>query len=120
MIKVTTAIGLSLLLIGCAAAPEKTASIQSSGPSSDPAAFGINADDGERADRSPAGRWAVAVIGTPFYLAFKTVVCGASLAIAAPTAAVVALSDTPYGMGVDTLGDGVAANCGPPYVLSPS
>ena len=44
----------------------------------------------------------------------------AGMADAAPTAAVIALTDSPYAMGVDKLGDGVATNCGPPYVLSPS
>lgn len=72
-------------------------------------------------DRPPAhaGQWAVAIIGTPVYLAFKTAVCGATLAIAAPAAAVGALSYSPHAPDVDELGDGVAWNCGPPYVLSP-
>lgn len=72
------------------------------------------------AERPHAGQWAVAIVGTPVYLAFKTVVCGASLVVAAPTAAAQALSNSPYVMSVDQLGDGLAANCGPPYVLSPS
>ncbi|MDH3660715.1 MAG: hypothetical protein OEU92_11955 [Alphaproteobacteria bacterium] len=67
-----------------------------------------------------AGQWAVAIAGTPVYLALKTAVCSASLVGAAPTAAVIALADNPYAMGVDQLGDGIAANGDPPYVLSPS
>jgi hypothetical protein len=55
----------------------------------------------------------------PFLLAFKAVVCAGSLVIAAPTAAVIALADGPASEGVEVLGDGVARNCGPPYILTP-
>ena len=67
---------------------------------------------------SPAG-WAVAVVGTPFALAFKTVICAASLAIAAPIAGLLVLDPDPYSEGHEILGDGIANNCGPPYVISP-
>ena len=67
-----------------------------------------------------AGQWAVAAIGTPFYLAFKTALCGATLAVSAPAAAAASLSTSTYAMSVDQFGDGVATNCGPPYMLSPS
>jgi hypothetical protein len=70
--------------------------------------------------RTHAGHVAVAVVGTPVFLAVKTVVCGASLVVAAPTAAVLALADGPYGQGMQTLGDGVRYNCGPPYILRPA
>jgi hypothetical protein len=66
-----------------------------------------------------AGEVAVSVVGTPFLLAFKAVVCAGSLVIAAPTAAVIALADGPASEGVEVLGDGVARNCGPPYILTP-
>lgn len=63
----------------------------------------------------------VSVVGTPFYLIFKGVVCVASVAIAAPVAAVAALSESHYApIARRELGDGVGKNCGFPYVLSPS
>lgn len=62
----------------------------------------------------------VSALGTPFYLVFKSVVCVASVAIAAPVAGLTALSDSRYAPEVQaTLGDGVSQNCGPPYVLRP-
>lgn len=67
-----------------------------------------------------AGAWAVAVAGTPFLWAFKGAVCAGSLVVAAPTSAVVALGDRHTRKeGLAILGDGVAHNCGPPWVLSP-
>jgi hypothetical protein len=69
---------------------------------------------------SPAGNTAVAVIGTPFLLVFKTATCALTLAVAAPAAGILALGVDPYGEGYDYLGSGVAHNCGPPYVLSPT
>jgi hypothetical protein len=66
------------------------------------------------------GDAAVSVVGTPFYLAFKTVVCMASVAIAAPVAGLAALSESRFAPEIRRdLGDGVNQNCGPPYVLSP-
>jgi len=67
---------------------------------------------------TPAG-WAVSVVGTPFALGFKTVVCAASLVVAAPIAGVMVLSPDPSDQGLEILGDGIANNCGPPYVVSP-
>jgi hypothetical protein len=65
-----------------------------------------------------AGEVVVSVVGTPFLLAFKTAICGATVVVAAPIAAFSAL--TPHGgEAIDTLGEGIAINCGPPYVLSP-
>lgn len=67
-----------------------------------------------------AGRWAVAALGTPFYIAFKAAVCAGSLAIAAPTSALIAVSGPQAREeGLSVLGAGVAQNCGPPYVLAP-
>ncbi len=117
MYRVFLALSLPFLIQSCAAQkapPTHPASLYSD-------RAGSTSYHASGARYSPhAGQWAVAVIGTPVYLAFKTVVCGASLVVSAPTAAIIALSDSPYAMGVDKLGDGVAANCGPPYVLSPS
>jgi hypothetical protein len=60
------------------------------------------------------------VVGTPFYLVFKSVACVASVAIAAPMAGLAALSESPFAPEVRReLGDGVNQNCGPPYALSP-
>jgi hypothetical protein len=67
---------------------------------------------------TPAG-WAVSVVGTPFALGLKTVVCTASLVIAAPIAGMLALYPDPYPEGLEILGDGIANNCGPPWVVSP-
>jgi hypothetical protein len=66
---------------------------------------------------TPAG-WAVSIVGTPFALGFKTAVCAASLAVAAPIAGLLVLSPGPS-YGLEILGDGIASNCGPPYVVSP-
>jgi hypothetical protein len=66
-----------------------------------------------------ASGWAVSIIGTPFALAFKTVVCSASLVLAAPLAGFLTLGVDPSGEGYQVLGDGIAQNCGPPYVVSP-
>lgn len=117
--KIITAIAGFCLLLGCTSVPAKKA------PSHPPSLYSDRTGYVTRSSYSPqaephAGQWAVAVVGTPFYLAFKTVVCGASVVVAAPTAAAIAITDNPYGMGVDKLGDGLATNCGPPYVLSPS
>jgi len=117
MRRIIALISFLFILQGCAASQEKAQ------PGHPPSLYSERADYGGTRARSAhgphAGQWAVAIIGTPVYLAMKTVVCGASLVVAAPTAAVIALSDSPHAMGVDKLGDGLAANCGPPYVLSP-
>jgi hypothetical protein len=114
MKKIIPVAALAALLAGCAG--------QASEPLLAVHGDGTNSVGYHRAshDRPHAGQWAVAAIGTPFYLAFKTVVCASSIVIAAPAAAVIALADSPYATGVSELGDGVASNCGPPYVLSPS
>jgi hypothetical protein len=66
------------------------------------------------------GDAALSVVGTPFYLVFKSVVCVASVAIAAPVAGIAALSESRFASEARRdLGDGVSQNCGPPYVLSP-
>jgi hypothetical protein len=87
----------------------------SSGP---PAADGGSAPASTEPGASPAG-WAVAVVGTPFALVFKGAICVASLAIAAPIAGLLVLDPDPYSEGHEILGDGIANNCGPPYVISP-
>jgi hypothetical protein len=62
----------------------------------------------------------VSALGTPFYLAFKSVTCVLSAAIAAPVAGIAALSESHFAPEIRRgLGDGINENCGPPYVLSP-
>jgi hypothetical protein len=67
---------------------------------------------------TPAG-WAVSIVGTPFALGFKAAVCTASLVIAAPIAGLLTLHPDSSYDGLEILGDGIANNCGPPYVISP-
>ena len=68
-----------------------------------------------------AGGQVVAAIGTPFFLVFKTVVCGATLVIAPPISALVALTDRDDREVIrQRLDEGTARNCGPPWVLSPT
>ena len=69
---------------------------------------------------SPQGNAAVAVLGSPFLIAFKAATCVVTLAVAAPAAGILALGVDPYGEGFDYLGSGVAHNCGPPYLLTPA
>lgn len=75
------------------------------------------------ADPSPPEDTANA-IGTPFYLALKVPVCVATVALAAPWAAVAGLSEPPtYAADNDprrALDRGIRRNCGPPYVLAPA
>jgi hypothetical protein len=75
---------------------------------------------GERRLVMHPGDAAVSAVGTPFYLVFKGAVCVASVAIAAPVAAIAAMSESRHApVARRELGDGIAQNCGPPYVLSP-
>jgi hypothetical protein len=70
--------------------------------------------------RAHAGDLAVSVIGTPFLWIVKGVACVATVAIAAPAGAVLALRPDIYRQEAPYLGDSVAASCGPPWVLSPA
>jgi hypothetical protein len=81
---------------------------------------GCATSTGAPMSESPAGNTAVAVVGSPFLLVFKTATCALTLAVAAPAAGILALGVDPYGEGFDYLGSGVAHNCGPPYLLSSS
>lgn len=58
--------------------------------------------------------WALTVVGTPFVLGFRAVVCAASTVVAGPMAALFAVSPDPR-LGFAYLRDGLAQNCGPPY-----
>lgn len=81
---------------------------------------GCASNSGVPMSQSPAGNAAVSVVGTPFLIVFKTATCALTLAVAAPAAGILALGVDPYHQGFDYLGSGVAHNCGPPYILTPT
>lgn len=67
-----------------------------------------------------AGDVIVSAVGTPILIALKAPLCGASIVIAAPLAAIAGLAEGRRGPQVlSDLGEGVGRNCGPPYVVSP-
>jgi uncharacterized protein YceK len=85
---------------------------------------GPSASNGGAATRSSgpmasASGWALSILGTPFALVMKTLACGATLVVAAPAAGFLTLGVDPYGQGYQVLGDGISANCGGSYVVSP-
>jgi len=116
---VRTIVCMSLLpaLEGCASQQAKAPPNHQASLHNDRAGYGDTHRLSACDTPSPhAGQWAGAVIGTPVYPAMKTVVCGGtSPVVAAPKTAVIALFDSPYASGADTLVDGVAID-----VLSPS
>jgi hypothetical protein len=61
--------------------------------------------------------WALAIVGTPFVFAFRTVVCAATAVVAGPTAGLLAFSHEREA-GLAYVRDGLAQNCGPPYAVS--
>jgi hypothetical protein len=95
MLTRTLVAGLALSLAGCASAE------------TEPSSGGTSAGD-----------TFISIVGTPFLIAFKIPVCVASVAIAAPLAGAAALTPD-SGETRQTLGAGLAENCGPPYVLTP-
>ncbi len=132
---------LALALAACASSPQPAGSNGGSAPAPTsagaphapmtsgaetvPISYGAGPATGNAASAPAAKRasptaagWAVSIIGTPFALAFKTVVCGATLVVAAPVAGMLALGSD-ASEGYQALGDGIAQNCGPPYVVSP-
>lgn len=72
---------------------------------------------------SGAGGAAVSAVGTPFLLAFKIPACVMTVAIAGPIAGLSTLAaPSPNIAEADPrqeLGDDVAHNCGPPYIVAP-
>lgn len=61
-----------------------------------------------------------AMIGTPVYLALKGPFCVATVAIAAPLAGLSGFAPSAEAQELRSgLDDGIAENCGPPYVLAP-
>jgi hypothetical protein len=64
----------------------------------------------------------LAAFGSPLLVLAKVPVCIATIVVAAPVGAVSELSDpaTPFGHDLrQGLSDGIAQNCGPPYVVAP-
>jgi hypothetical protein len=116
---------LALTLAGCAssAQPPRAVAHQGTSPggtspmaTTPPAAYDVAP---RTAARGPSGGdWAVSIVGTPFLLVFRSVVCAGSLVVAAPFSAIFALADAPDGL--QALGDGVSQNCAGPYILRPS
>ena len=100
-------------LAGCATAPEHAPHAGGAVP------FHAAPDAAESS--SPAvsagpSDWALAIVGTPFVLAFRAAVCAATAVVAGPTAGLLALSDEREA-GLAYLRWGLAENCGPPYVV---
>jgi len=76
--------------------------------------------DPDNQSSGSSGNTFLAVVGTPFLIAFKIPFCVASVVVAAPLAGVTGLSPDPDSRETQqALGDGVAQNCGAPWVLSP-
>jgi type IV pilus biogenesis protein CpaD/CtpE len=68
----------------------------------------------------PGGNNLAAAVGTPVYLALKGPFCVVTVAIAAPLAGLSGFAPTAEAQELRSgLGDGIAENCGPPYVLTP-
>jgi hypothetical protein len=96
---IAVATPLMLGLAGCVSAPNEQA-VPSSAPG--------------------AGATFLSIIGTPFLLAFKIPVCVASAVVAAPLAGASALAGEESARYTgQILANGLAQNCGPPYVLTP-
>jgi hypothetical protein len=100
------------LLAGCASAAPEPA------PHPDMAAR-ESAPDMTASPSASAGPsdWALAIVGTPFVFAFRTVVCAATAVVAGPTAGLLAFTEERE-LGLAYVRDGLAQNCGPPYVVS--
>jgi hypothetical protein len=67
------------------------------------------------------GSQVVAVIGTPFYLIYKTVVCAATLVIAPPMSGLVAMTDRDDRQVIRRrIDEGTTQNCGGSWILTPA
>ena len=109
------ALSLTLVLaLGGCASSEPAAPIEAEGPPQRTLVY-----EHDLGPRNRAGEVAVSVVGTPFLLVFKTAVCAGSLVIAGPAAALFTLAEGPHSQSIESLGEGIAKNCGPPYVLTP-
>jgi len=74
--------------------------------------------EGSSAPQPTTSSVVLSVLATPFLIATKIPVCTATLIVAAPVAGA---SETVASgaMARRILADGVASNCGPPYLLTP-
>jgi hypothetical protein len=109
-----------VLLAGCATSSPQPAPRAASAPAPD-----STYATGAAVDPAPAPRQtyrtrpsdvALSVVATPFVFGFRAVVCAASAVVAAPAAALFAVSDDPRD-GFAYLRYGLAHNCGPPYAV---
>jgi hypothetical protein len=99
---------LALSLTACATAP--------AGP---PATS--EAETAPPAAAVSVGSQVVAVIGTPFYFIYKTVVCTATLVIAPPMSGLVAMTDRDDRQVIRRrIDEGTTQNCGGSWVLQPA
>ena len=72
-------------------------------------------------DAVSVGSQVVAVIGTPFYLIYKTILCGATLVIAPPMSGLVAATDRDDRQVIRRrIDEGTTQNCGGSWVLQPA
>ena len=110
-----------VLLAGCATSSPQPASRATPGPAPDgtysTGAASVDTSPGPRPTyRTRASDVALSVVGTPFVLGFRAVVCAATAVVAVPAAALFAVSDDPRD-GFAYLRYGLAHNCGPPYAV---
>lgn len=119
---VRTAFLTLMLLAGCATTPPQPAPSAPSPAAPAPGAMSEAAPPpGAAATPSAApaagpSDWALAIVGTPFVFAFRTVICAATAVVAGPTAGLLAFSEEREA-GFAYLRDGLAQNCGPPYAV---
>jgi hypothetical protein len=96
-----------LILAGCATRPAGPTTVSTYGGS-----------DVEPAEEVSVTRAVLNGVATPFYWVFKAVVCATTAVIAIPGAAVLALTEPTFEQRQrEELDEGVARNCGPPYVI---
>lgn len=123
MVGRSVVVALAAGVAGCAGSADPAPEVLVGGPSGpvDLVVEGGPAPVPVYEQRLHPGDAALSVVGTPFLVAFRSVVCVASVAVAAPVAAVAAVvPERPAQASArKSLGEGVASNCGPPWVISP-
>ncbi len=83
---------------------------------------GCAAQPGDSNAQPSGGAVVLAAIGTPFLIAAKIPLCAFTIVASGPLGATAALvpPDDPLGHEVrQGLADGIDANCGPPYAVTP-
>jgi hypothetical protein len=99
---------LALSIAACATAPGGPLPAPGSAAAPPPGAVSV-------------GSQVVAVIGTPFYFIYKTVVCGATLVVAPPMSGLVAATDRDDRQVIRRrIDEGTTQNCGGPWYLQPA